>query len=187
MTRWLIVGLGNPGKQYESTRHNVGFMAVDALAANFQFSSTGWRTKFNAEISKGLMGDQKVILAKPQTFMNNSGSTVKSLYTKYRIQSGRQLAVLHHRPHDPEVPRGRTQASTDDAHYPKRGCPAHLRKTAKDEHPCCFRASVCHAKNYLICRENIILTPTPGRCRDPANHPSPSALYPRFPQVFHSR
>jgi len=75
----LIVGLGNPGKKYEKTRHNVGFMIIDEIARNFQFPTFNFQKKFNAQISERKIADRKIILAKPQTFMNNSGQTVKSL------------------------------------------------------------------------------------------------------------
>ena len=70
----LIVGLGNPGKKYSETRHNVGFMALDELAsdAGGQFPAFGQEAKFNAEISQGEIGGEKTILAKPQTFMKES-------------------------------------------------------------------------------------------------------------------
>lgn len=82
----LIIGLGNPGKNYAQTRHNAGFMAVDALA---KVLLTKW--KFNksaqAEICETRYLDKKIILAKPQTFMNLSGTSVASLVNKYKLTS----------------------------------------------------------------------------------------------------
>ena len=89
---FLIVGIGNPGKKYESTRHNVGFRILDEIAANF--SSASWRTIFNTKISKGEIRDKKVILAKPQTFMNESGRAVKKLATSYKLEITR-IWVIH--------------------------------------------------------------------------------------------
>ncbi len=89
-----IVGLGNPGKKYEKTRHNVGFRAVDEIAVNFQFPIFNFQSIFNAQISKGEIANQKIILVKPQTFMNNSGKSVKILNTKYKIQDT-NLFVVH--------------------------------------------------------------------------------------------
>ena len=82
----LIIGLGNPGEKYEKTRHNAGFLAVDKIADNFQFPSFEFHRTFNAEISQDMIGNEKVILAKPQTFMNNSGKAVKSIID-YCIQN----------------------------------------------------------------------------------------------------
>lgn len=76
----LIVGLGNPGKEYEKTRHNVGFMIVDALANNWKLEK-----KLESELSEATIGDQKVLLAKPQTFMNSSGEAVQKIAHFYKI------------------------------------------------------------------------------------------------------
>ncbi|WVZ10975.1 hypothetical protein V8G54_015505, partial [Vigna mungo] len=71
---WLIVGLGNPGKKYAATRHNVGFEMVDAIAEAEGISMNS--VSFKGLFGKGLIGDVPVILAKPQTFMNCSGESV---------------------------------------------------------------------------------------------------------------
>ncbi|KKT16416.1 MAG: Peptidyl-tRNA hydrolase [Parcubacteria group bacterium GW2011_GWB1_43_6] len=73
----LITGLGNPGKEYEKTRHSVGFLAIDAIATNFQFPIFKFQSIFNAQISKKTADNQEIILAKPQTFMNESGTAVE--------------------------------------------------------------------------------------------------------------
>ncbi|MFH1049162.1 MAG: aminoacyl-tRNA hydrolase, partial [Patescibacteria group bacterium] len=65
----LVIGLGNPGEKYKKTRHNTGFMAIDAIAAKLQITNYKLQINFNAEISKGTIDDEKIILAKPQTFM----------------------------------------------------------------------------------------------------------------------
>lgn len=64
----LFVGLGNPGSQYEKNRHNVGFMAVSRIVENHNFSP--WKNKFQGSISNGLLRNQKIIILKPNTFMN---------------------------------------------------------------------------------------------------------------------
>ncbi len=70
----LFVGLGNPGAKYARNRHNVGFLAVDAIAAEHGFAA--WRAKFDGQIAEGRLGGAKVVLLKPETFMNNSGQSV---------------------------------------------------------------------------------------------------------------
>ena len=70
----LIVGLGNPGAKYARNRHNIGYMAVDRIAEDQGFSP--WRSKFQGEISEGRLGSEKVVLLKPETFMNLSGQSV---------------------------------------------------------------------------------------------------------------
>ena len=75
----IIIGLGNPGEQYKNTRHNVGFMAVDAFAGKNNFPEFKLQKKSNALVSEGIIDDEKIILVKPQTFMNESGRAIKSI------------------------------------------------------------------------------------------------------------
>ncbi len=82
----LIVGLGNPGKKYEKTRHNTGFMAVDFLVDKFDFDKFKMKDKFKAEITQGNIENEKAIIAKPQTYMNNSGEAVQALKSFYKIK-----------------------------------------------------------------------------------------------------
>lgn len=70
----LLVGLGNPGAKYEATRHNIGFRVLDAVAAHYD--APPWRARFTAAFSEIRVGDRKVLLLKPQTFMNQSGRSV---------------------------------------------------------------------------------------------------------------
>jgi PTH1 family peptidyl-tRNA hydrolase len=70
----LLVGLGNPGAKYAQNRHNIGFMALDRIAADHGFS--GWRSKFQGQTCEGRLGSEKVTLLKPETFMNLSGQSV---------------------------------------------------------------------------------------------------------------
>ena len=83
----LIVGLGNPGKEFVDTRHNIGFSFVDALLKEGGFLSWNNNKKFEAEVSEGKIDSKKIILFKPQTFMNNSGRSVKTVLAFYKIPS----------------------------------------------------------------------------------------------------
>lgn len=88
----LIVGLGNPGEEYARTRHNAGFMVVDTLAANLGVPY--WREEAGARLGIVRVGDDDFLLAKPQTYMNRSGSAVKRLLERYDVPlSG--LIVVH--------------------------------------------------------------------------------------------
>lgn len=80
---WLLVGLGNPGRQYEGTRHNVGFEAIQRFAERHQFGAS--RTWKNAEFWRGKLGEDEVLLAKPLTFMNLSGDAVLAIARYYKI------------------------------------------------------------------------------------------------------
>ena len=79
----LFAGLGNPGPDYAGNRHNVGFMAVDAVAARYGFSS--WKTKGANLIAEGRVGSEKVLAIKPQSFMNRSGGPVADIARFYKI------------------------------------------------------------------------------------------------------
>ena len=81
----LIVGLGNPGDEYSGTRHNLGFFQIDKLSSNENFTKWKLEKKFNAMLSLGEIVNEKVILAKPQTFMNNSGIAVAKIANYYKI------------------------------------------------------------------------------------------------------
>ena len=80
----LFAGLGNPGGKYANNRHNVGFMAADAIARRHSFSP--WSKKFQAEIAEGRIGTEKVLLIKPQTFMNLSGQSVGEALRFYKLE-----------------------------------------------------------------------------------------------------
>lgn len=79
----LLVGLGNPGKQYVRNRHNVGFMAVDKISETQNFKS--WRGRFQGEVSDGLIDSVKCLLLKPDTYMNDSGFSVSEAVRFYKI------------------------------------------------------------------------------------------------------
>ena len=90
---YIIVGLGNPTKEYEGTRHNVGFEVIDRLAEKYNISVDA--KKHRALIGKGMIAGQKVILAKPQTYMNLSGESVRSLLDYYKIDEEEELLVVY--------------------------------------------------------------------------------------------
>ena len=88
----LFVGLGNPGNKYANNRHNIGFMALDQIADDNGFSP--WRNKFQAEVSDGVLNGKKVILLKPQTFMNLSGQSVGEAMRFYKLAPS-DITVFH--------------------------------------------------------------------------------------------
>ncbi len=87
----LIVGLGNPETRYQRNRHNLGFRVVDALAAKL---GAEWTRKFDGELAQGTMGVAKVLLLKPQTFMNRSGDSVAPAARFFKLELG-QVLVVH--------------------------------------------------------------------------------------------
>jgi PTH1 family peptidyl-tRNA hydrolase len=96
MTFWglmlILAGLGNPGPKYEHNRHNIGFMAVDAIAGHWRFAP--WRSRFQSQASEGTIGDVRVLLLKPQTYMNESGRAVGEAVKFFKLQPA-DLVVFH--------------------------------------------------------------------------------------------
>lgn len=106
----IIIGLGNPGEKYSSTRHNVGFIILDEIQKKLEFPSFEFSKKFNALISEknipqkkeksGFLnklfssGEEKIILVKPQTFMNNTGESIRTIFDFYKL-SPRDLIILN--------------------------------------------------------------------------------------------
>ena len=89
---YLIVGLGNPGRQYEATRHNMGFDTVDCLIEKHNVPQGG--VKFNAMYGKGIIGGDKAILMKPLSFMNLSGDPVRDMVNFFKIDPEKELIVI---------------------------------------------------------------------------------------------
>ena len=90
---FIIVGLGNPTRQYEGTKHNVGFDTIDYLIDEYQIPSSGAGHK--ALFGKGMIAGQKVIVAKPMTYMNLSGESVRELVNYYKVDSESELIVVY--------------------------------------------------------------------------------------------
>jgi len=88
----VFVGLGNPGAKYAANRHNIGFMALDQLAEDHGFSA--WRSKFQGLVAEGRLGSEKIVLLKPQTFMNLSGQSVGEAMRFYKCDST-DITVFH--------------------------------------------------------------------------------------------
>ena len=131
----IIIGLGNPEKKYELTRHNAGFMLVDKLQSQWEFPDFEFNKKFNAEISKNNLDlslraqrsnleisneiatsptaprNDDVLLVKPQTYMNLSGSSVKTILDFYKLSSD-DILVIHD---DIDIPLGKYKIATDSS------------------------------------------------------------------------
>ena len=103
---WLVVGLGNPGQNYARTRHNVGFRAVDALAEKLGVKID--RARFRGLTAQASAGGEKLLLLKPQTFMNNSGLSVMDAARFYKLPPERVLVCASAR----TAPPGATTASS---------------------------------------------------------------------------
>ena len=106
----IIVGLGNPGRKYERTRHNAGFMAVDAIAGSLKLDLA--QEKYHALIAKGRIGADEALFAKPQTFMNESGRSVGAIL-RYTYATSADLVVVHD---DLDLPLGTVRVKTGGGH-----------------------------------------------------------------------
>ncbi len=106
---YIIAGLGNPGKKYEATRHNAGFIALDALAEKNGIRVD--RVKWNALTGDGRIGGVRVLLMKPQTFMNNSGEAVTAAMRFYKLPPERVIVLCDDITLDPGVMRIRRKGS----------------------------------------------------------------------------
>ncbi len=113
----LIVGLGNPGVKYQNTRHNVGFMVLDEFATQYAFPAFKLSKKFFALISERNLNGDKVILAKPQTFMNESGKTARAISSHYKL-SNEDILVVHD---DIDLPLGKIKISKNSSSAGHKG------------------------------------------------------------------
>lgn len=116
----LIVGLGNPGKRYEKTRHNVGFMVLDEIQRSLEhLGMTKWELskKFNAAITGCTYDGEKILLVKPQTFMNNSGHAV-GLIARYYKLTPKDIIVVHD---DKDLEIGEIKIQEDRGHAGHNG------------------------------------------------------------------
>jgi peptidyl-tRNA hydrolase, PTH1 family len=109
MTR-LVIGLGNPGPEYAQTRHNAGFLVVDLLAETL--GATYWKDEAGAKTTKVRLGEEDLVLAKPQAFMNVSGKAVKRLVEAYGVQV-EEVVVVHD---DLDLPEGDVRAKRGGGH-----------------------------------------------------------------------
>jgi PTH1 family peptidyl-tRNA hydrolase len=92
----LVAGLGNPGARYQATRHNIGFRVIDALAEKCGVPASAFRERFHGEIASARLGDQELLLLRPQTFMNESGRSVQAACAFYKLKPAEgHLLVVH--------------------------------------------------------------------------------------------
>lgn len=125
----LVVGLGNPGKKYEKTRHNAGFMGVDFLAKYFGFDKFKKSDKHKCEMAEGNIVGEKVILMKPQTFMNLSGQAVRSVVQFYKIPIGDLIVIFD----DVDLPSGKLRIRPSGSAGGHKGMKSVIQELGADE------------------------------------------------------
>ncbi len=111
----LLVGLGNPGPSYRDNRHNVGFMAVDAIHGRWRLGP--YRSKFHGDLAEGTIADGKVLVLKPQTYMNESGRAVQAVMTFYKLKPA-DLVVFHD---ELDLTAGKLRVKTGGGHAGHNG------------------------------------------------------------------
>jgi PTH1 family peptidyl-tRNA hydrolase len=111
----LVVGLGNPGRQYEGTRHNIGFAVLDYLASAPFVGK--WRQRFQADVTEAVLGLEQVLLLKPQTFMNLSGRSVREALDFYKLSLSEMLVVCD----DIALPLGKLRVRPQGSHGGNNG------------------------------------------------------------------
>jgi PTH1 family peptidyl-tRNA hydrolase len=128
MSTYVIVGLGNPGKQYEETRHNIGFMLLDEIAQEAK-SNFSLQAKFNAMTCKIVWNGVDVILAKPQTFMNLSGESVRQILSYFKIPEKNLIVVFD----DLDQAHGSVKMRVGGGHGGHNGIRSILEHTSSDK------------------------------------------------------
>ena len=125
----IIVGLGNPGDEYAYTRHNIGFMTVDALARHYEV--TNWKNKFDALIAEVKLNGETILLVKPQTYMNLSGSAVGQIFRWYKAELNDVIAIYD----DMDLPVGKIRLRKRGSSGGHRGVESMLVHLGKEEFP----------------------------------------------------
>ncbi len=126
---YVIVGLGNPGRKYENTRHNLGFIAVDQLADSLGIRVS--KLKFKALIGEGRFAGQKVVLVKPQTYMNLSGESVREIVRFYKIPPEKLIIIYD----DFDIPEGTIRIRKSGSAGTHNGMRSVIQQIQTDQFP----------------------------------------------------
>ncbi|MBO0778111.1 MAG: aminoacyl-tRNA hydrolase [Ktedonobacteraceae bacterium] len=145
----LVVGLGNPGAQYERTRHNVGFRCVDKLAAQQGWK---WERRGRAMLASGTIGQEKVLLVKPITYMNNSGEAVREVVSYYKIPPEDVLVIYD----ELDLPVGRVRLRANGSAAGHNGMSSVIRHLHTNQFPR-LRVGIGRPANQRIDTINYVL------------------------------
>ncbi len=126
---YIIAGLGNPGRKYVNSRHNVGFDALDAVAAKYDISVK--KLKFNGLYGEGTIEGEKVVLVKPQTFMNLSGECIREFKNWYKVENS-QIIIIYD---DISLPFGKLRIRPKGSAGGHNGVKSIIYQTASEEFP----------------------------------------------------
>jgi len=155
----LLVGLGNPGKEYDFTRHNVGWLAIDHLFKTWKtdFSLTKWvnNDKLSAEISTGRIDRKKIILIKPQTWMNNSGLAIAKTANFYKIPP-EDIIIIHD---DIDLALGQLKIGIFQSSAGHKGIESTIQELSSNHF---MRCRVGIGRSLIIPTEKYVLQPIPS-------------------------
>ncbi|MCK5044522.1 aminoacyl-tRNA hydrolase [Candidatus Parcubacteria bacterium] len=146
----LIAALGNPGDKFEKTRHNLGFRIINAFREKNSFFDFKLEKKFNSLVSEGFLDEEKIVLAKPQTFMNSSGQAIRKLVSYYNIPLA-NLWIVHD---DLDLPLGKIKIASDRGPAGHNGVKSIINEL-KTENFLRFRIGiasklVCNAEDFVL-------------------------------------
>ena len=126
---YIVVGLGNPGRRFANTRHNLGFITIDQLAKKLGISVT--RSRFQALIGEGMIGGEKVLLAKPQTYMNLSGQSVNQIVSYFKVPMDHLILIYD----DMDLPVGTLRIRKQGSAGTHKGMQSVIYSLQKDDFP----------------------------------------------------
>jgi len=149
---FLIVGLGNPGRNYEKTRHNAGFLAVDRIAARFGIHVDFYEC--TSLTGRGSIEGESVVLAKPQTFMNRSGEAVRCLVARYRVDLTNLIVIYD----DIDLPLGKVRIRTSGGAGGHKGMVSIIHSLGTENFPR-IRLGIDRPKNKDTDIVNYVLSP----------------------------
>jgi len=126
---YIITGLGNPGRRYENTRHNIGFITVDLLAEKYGIKVN--KIKHKALVGEGMISDQKIMLVKPQTYMNLSGQSIREVVSYYKIPISNLIVVYD----DVDLPMGKLRIRRSGSAGTHNGMRSIIYDLQRDDFP----------------------------------------------------
>ena len=147
---YIIAGLGNPGKKYENTRHNMGFLAVDLLAEKYGIRID--KIKFKALVGEGRIAGQKVLLVKPQTYMNLSGQSIVEVMNFYKVEIENLIVIYD----DIDIPTGTIRLRKKGSAGGHNGIKDIISATGSDEF-CRLKIGIQHPQRQRVV--DWVLTP----------------------------
>lgn len=127
MRPFIIAGLGNPGREYENTRHNIGFLAVNKIATEWNIKIS--RVNFKSLTGEGIFANRRIILVKPQTYMNNSGNAIQAFVHFYKVDL-KNLLIIHD---DMDLPFGSLRMRGNGGSAGQRGMASIIKKLGSSD------------------------------------------------------